>query len=145
MKIATFLLALLALTFSMLSCSPSSATEQRKSDGPLGDYQYTGYDKSGVKIVQGRLSITSVEADKLEGEWQFEKIGNPERIGPQVGKGTLEGSIIKGEIFINLNPNTVDNNVDLRGQLEGKRFHGTWSYDGFAAGINKGTFEALRK
>ncbi|HYJ46806.1 MAG TPA: hypothetical protein VEV81_09345 [Pyrinomonadaceae bacterium] len=155
MKIATNYLIIVALGLYVLACSapsPSKDIEQAKP-APLGDYQYTGYDKNGGKLVEGRLSITSSEQKRiyseevtqLKGNWQLEKVGDQERIGGQVGTGDLIGSINKGEIYINLNPNIADANVILRGKLEGRRFHGTWSFNGYAGPLNQGTFEALRK
>jgi hypothetical protein len=38
-----------------------------------------------------------------------------------------------------------DNNVNLHGKVEGKRYKGTWSYSGFAGVITSGTFEASRE
>ena len=136
----------------MLACSPRKSVEQ-KTPFPSGDYQYTGFDRQGGKVVEGRLSITSVESRRIgagesiqiKGNWQFKKVGNQEQIGPQVGSGDLIGSIIEGEILIDLNPNISDSNVNLRGTIEGRRFHGTWSFDGYAGAISKGTFEATRK
>lgn len=119
----------------------------------VGDYQYTGYDKQGGKAVEGRLSITSVETKRirseevtqLKGNWQLKKVGTQEHIGRQEGSGELIGSIDKGEIDIDLNPNISDANVYLHGTIEGRRFHGTWSFKGYAGAISEGTFEAIRK
>ena len=140
------------ILFSVVACSKSSVIGQAKPF-PVGDYQYSGYDKKGTKIVEGRLSITSVETKRigsentvqLRGNWQLNKIGNPERIGGQDGTGELVGSIIKGEIIINLNPNISDANVYLRGTIEGRRFHGKWTFSGYAGPVSEGTFEAIRK
>jgi hypothetical protein len=151
MNIATPFLFILTLSCYVLACS-SKNIEQTKPF-PVGDYQYTGYVRSGDKIVEGQLSITSVESRRirseesiqLKGNWQLNKVGNQEKIGPQVGSGELIGSIIKGEVYINLNPRISDSNVILKGTIEGKRFHGTWSFNGYGGAINKGTFEATRK
>lgn len=139
------------LTLSGYVCSMPKINEQTKPF-PIGDYQYTGYDKTGGKIVEGRLSITSVEPRRnkneeyeIKGTWQLKKIGNQKNIGPQVGTGDLIGSIDKGEIYIDLNPNMNDDNVVLHGKFEGRRFHGTWRYSGFAGVLNQGTFEAAGK
>jgi len=150
MKICSALL--IVVVSSSIACSPAKIIGETKPF-PVGEYQYTGYNKKGDKIVEGRLSITSVETVRIgseqtvqfKGDWQLEKSGNEEKIGPQSGKGDLVGSIIKGELFINLNPNMADNNVNLRGVVTGKRFHGSWSYDGFAGSMNQGTFEAAMK
>ena len=143
---------LIVILCSMAACSKSHGVEPDKPS-PIGDYQYSGYDKKGTKIVEGRISITSVETKRigsedtvqLKGNWQLKKIGNPERIGLQDGSGELVGSINKGEITINLNPNISDANVYLRGTIEGRRFHGKWTFSGYAGPVTEGTFEALKK
>ncbi|SRR6266496_730815 len=151
MKIANTCLIILTLSCYILACSTAKNAEPAKSD-LIGDYQYTSYDKKGGKVVEGRLSITSVESKRirsetvtqLKGNWQLNKVGTQEHIG-EVGSGELVGSIDKGEIWINLNPNISDGNVFLSGTIEGKRFHGTWKVKGYAGTINQGTFEANRK
>jgi len=136
-----------------LSCSKLSGTEQPKPF-PVGDYQYTGYDDKGEKMVEGRLSITSVEnvrigsedTIQLKGNWEFKEIGKHEHIGEQVGSGNLVGTLFKeGELDINLNPNISDANVYLRGTIEGRRFHGTWRFNGYEGTLTSGKFEAIRK
>ena len=152
MKITGSYLIVMTLSCYFVACSPLNIIEQ-KPPFPSGDYQYTGYDKQGGKVVEGRLSITSVESKRIrsemqiqiKGNWQLNKVGKQEQIGPQVGSGDLVGGIINGEILIDLNPNISDSNVNLRGTIEGRRFHGTWSFDGYAGAISKGTFEATRK
>lgn len=143
---------LVLILVSVMACSKSYVIGQAKPF-PVGDYQYSGYDKKGTKIVEGRVSISSVETKRigsedtiqLKGNWQLNKIGNPERIGGQAGSGDLVGSIIKGKIDINLNPNISDANVYLRGTIEGRRFQGKWIFSGYAGPISEGTFEAIRK
>jgi hypothetical protein len=135
-----------------LACSIAKPVDSRKP--PLGDYQYTSYDDKGDKVVEGRISITSSELKRiqsgevtqLKGNWELKKVGKQQPIGDQNGKGDLIGSIDKsGEIYLDLNPNLNDANVVLRGKLEGKRFHGTWSFIGHAGPVIKGTFEAIRQ
>jgi hypothetical protein len=145
MRLTIFLSAILVVSFSVLDCSSASNATQQPKPFPLGDYQYTGYASNGDKIVEGQLSITSIESDRLKGEWQLNQVGDAVNIGPQVGTGNLAGSISKGEIYINLNPNMADNNVRLRGKVEGNRFRGTWSFDGEGGALNKGTFKASKK
>jgi len=143
---------LILILVTVVACSKSYVIGQAKPF-PVGDYQYSGYDKKGTKIVEGRVSITSVETKRigsedtiqLKGNWQLNKIGDPEHIGGQTGTGDLVGSIIKGEIDINLNPNISDANVYLRGTIEGRRFHGKWTFSGYAGPVSEGTFEAIRK
>src|SRR5215212_4714158 len=120
MKIASPYLIILTLCCYVLACSTPTNTEQTKPF-PLGDYQYTGYAKNGSKIVEGRLSITSIESRRaqseeskqLKGNWRLDKVGEQEKVGGQVGTGELIRSILKGEVYINLNPNISDSNVIL--------------------------------
>ena len=151
MKVLTTYLLVFALGFYALDCSGKKKSDAPKNDAPqaktfpLGEYQYTGYDEGGAKIVEGRLSITSRDGDQLKGSWELKQIGEPGRIGPQVGSGELIGSINGNEVSLDLNPNMNDNNVNLRGQIEGKRYTGTWSFNGFAGRISSGRFEATAK
>jgi hypothetical protein len=137
----------------VLACSIAKTSGQSKPF-PLGDYDYTSYDEKGDKVVQGRISITSSESRRIEGSgqtnqlkgnWELKRFGNQEHIGNQEGKGDLVGSLARDEISLNLNPKMADANVYLRGKVDGKRFHGTWSFNGEGGPINHGTFEASRR
>jgi hypothetical protein len=112
---------------------------------PIGEYRYTGYDKKGKKIIEGRLTVSSCEGDRIRGGWLLKKVGNPARIGPQIGSGGLIGLVSRDKVSINLNPQMADNNVKLKGTLQGNRYYGTWSWDGFTGGMNQGTFKALKE
>lgn len=142
MKILTTYLLALALGCYALDCSGKKNGATPPRTFPLGDYQYTGYGEGGVKVVEGRLSLTSLDGDRLKGTWELKQVGQPKMIGPQVGSGDLVGTVRGTEVLVDLNPNMNDNNVNLRGKVEGKRYKGTWSYSGFAGVLSSGTFEA---
>ena len=153
MKIMSSYLVLVAVSCYVIACTRPMMVGQAKAL-PLGDYSYTSYDKDGAKVVEGRLSITSVESmrnlegedvQQIKGNWELKKVGNQEKIGLQDGSGDLAGSIRKGEIYINLNPNINDANVFLRGTIDGKRFHGKWTFSAYSGPVSGGTFEAIRK
>lgn len=145
------------LTILVLSCCVLACTMARSIDrgtsSAIGDYHYTSYDEKGKKVVEGRISITSSErrrigseeTTQLKGNWELKKVGDQKTIGAQEGVGELIGSDSNGEIYLDLNPNISDANVILRGKIEGRRFHGTWSFNGYAGPIIKGTFEATKK
>jgi hypothetical protein len=143
---------ILVLACFAVGCSVAR-TSGRDKPFPVGDYQYRSYDDKGDKVVEGRISITSTELRRigseeqtqLKGNWELKKVGTQEHIGMQEGKGDLIGSLNKGEIYLNLNPNVDDANVILRGKIEGKRFYGTWSANGYAGPVIKGKFEATRQ
>jgi hypothetical protein len=135
---------LLMLVLNVVACSVPKSLGQSKAP-PSGEYTYSGFSTDGTKIVEGRLSITSIDNQKFKGDWDLKQVGKSERIGPQVGNGTLIGSLILGKININLNPNTADSNVMLTGAIEAGSLHGTWSYIGYQGVINRGTFEAASR
>ncbi|HWT02624.1 MAG TPA: hypothetical protein VN256_20405 [Pyrinomonadaceae bacterium] len=152
MKVLTIYSLVFVLGFYALDCSGGKKNGAPKNDAPpppktfpLGEYQYTGYDEGGAKVVEGRLSITSRKGDELKGTWELKQTGGPQRIGPQVGSGDLVGSVHGTEVALNLNPNINDDNVNLRGKVEGKSYKGTWSYSGFAGVISSGRFEATAR
>jgi hypothetical protein len=152
MRVPILFLLLTTSCWYVLACSVAKSVDAEKPF-PLGDYQYTSYDEKGDKVVEGRISITSTEqrrigseeSTQLKGNWELKKVGSQEKIGGQVGSGDLIGTINKNEVDINLNPNISDANVYLRGKIDGKRFHGTWTFSGYAGPVSKGTFEATRK
>ena len=113
-------------------------------DIPKGAYEYSGYDSTGVKIVQGWMKILLDDSTGVTGEWEFKKVGNPENIGPQIGSGNLIGVYNEPQISINLNPNWVDNNVFLNGDYSEDKIEGEWMYTGFPGIINKGKFKAVK-
>lgn len=142
-----------SVTRGVNHATPSAPGSSPEKPFPVADYQFTSYDDKGDKVSEGKLSITSAEVRRinseevtqLKGNWELKKVGNQERVGLQEGKSELVGSIDKDEIIINLNPNISDANVYLRGKIEGKRFHGTWSFNGIAGPVTKGTFEATKQ
>jgi hypothetical protein len=134
------------------ACSQAKSSAPQKPF-PIGDYQYISYDDKGDKVVQGRISITSSEVirigseqkTQLKGNWELKKIGRQEHIGMQEGKGDLIGMLDNSEINIDLNPGMSDANVVLKGKADGKGFHGTWSFNGYAGSLAKGKFEAIKQ
>ncbi|HKQ54164.1 MAG TPA: hypothetical protein VJT74_17435 [Pyrinomonadaceae bacterium] len=144
MKVSLTYLLFFVLGCYALECSGKKNSAPPKTF-PLGEYQYVGYDEGGTKVVEGRLSLTSLDGDRLKGTWELKQVGEAKRIGPQVGTGDLVGTVNGTEVLVDLNPNMNDNNVNLRGKVEGKRYKGTWNYSGFAGSISKGTFEASAK
>jgi len=144
MKVFLSLLLPVVLSVWFLDCSHSKDKPSTQTS-PVGDYQYKGFDKAGKAVVEGQLSIKSIDETGVKGEWSLRAIGNPEKIGPQTGTGTFSGQIKNDAMSINMNPNMADNNVNLSGKIEGGQIRGTWSYSGFAGEINRGTFEAKKK
>lgn len=110
-----------------------------------GTYSYSSFDTTGTPIVKGWFSISFQESVTIKGEWHFEKIGDPENIGPQVGSGELEGGVDKGRIWIELQPKFRDNNLQLDGKIENNYYSGKWQWISFIGHTNYGTFVAVKK
>jgi hypothetical protein len=140
MKAAILLLAVFCfLFFSSCDDEPSNKTSRQI-------YKYTGYDSSWNKIITGYLWIESIDSVQVKGRWDFDLVGNGENVGPQIGKGKIEGTMnMLGTMSLNLNPDMIDNNIILNGSLQlPYRFDGSWSYIGFPGEINWGRFEATQ-
>ena len=110
---------------------------------PEGAFVYTSYDSLGTIIAKGWLTINFNDSAYVKGEWKINKVGNPQRIGPQIGDGKLVGSFLEDKLHIELNPNIVDNNLGLIGNLDGDIYRGTWEYSSFIGITNWGRFEAI--
>jgi hypothetical protein len=113
----------------------------------VGCYSYSGYDEGGSLVVTGRLCL-SVITDAMThtgGTWKFDLAGDTsERLGPQIGSGSLEGQSTGNRIWLNLNPGWADNNVFLLGDYKDGTYKGAWDYSGIMGTISKGTFTAVK-
>ncbi len=87
MKYACVLFSVL-ITFFWFGCKRVS-----NDSIPDGAYAYGSYDSSGTALVRGWFTIIVSDSTAISGEWHFEPIGNPQRIGPQTGDGSLVGGI----------------------------------------------------
>ena len=110
-----------------------------------GNYNYTAYDSLGIVVAEGKLFFKFQDSSNVKGEWEIKKVGNPQNIGPQIGKGKLEGELTDGQLMIGLNPDYVDNNVTLVGEIENNIYSGSWFYSSFIGLTNYGLFEAKKK
>ncbi len=136
MKLLIICLSALYL-LSISCCEDSDPNTFPKS------YKYTGYDSSWNKIIEGYLWIDSIDSVEVKGRWDFDLVGNGTNIGPQIGKGSFEGTTnMLGTLFLNLNPGMIENNVLLECSMRlPYRIDGQWSYVGFPGVINWGKVE----
>ena len=110
-----------------------------------GNYNYTAYDSLGRVVAEGELFFKFQDSSNVKGEWEIVEVGNPQNIGPQIGKGKLEGELTDGQLMIGLNPDYVDNNVTLVGEIENNIYSGSWFYSSFIGLTNYGLFEAKKE
>lgn len=130
----------LVILFYFVACNNDGLNEPT----PYGAYSYTSFDSSGTAIVEGWLIMNLKDSSQIIGKWHFEKIGNPQDIGPQVGNGVLEGGVKQNEMWVELNPQFRDNNLQLIGSMENNKYSGTWQWISFIGITNYGTFEAIK-
>ena len=137
------ILYLIIISTFLFSC------EDDHDDVPFGAYRYSGFDSTHTAIVSGWLLFENEDSTQLSGEWSLDAIGSPPGIGPQIGTGMMTGGNDNGNIWINLNPGWVDNNVFLSGTFEddgvNKRFRGKWNWSGFPGVLNHGTFSSIKE
>lgn len=115
---------LLALILLAPACSDPSSGFGSIS----GTYAYQAFDDQSRPLVQGILQITQTGA-QLSGTWSnaTTPLGAQTDVGPQVGTGTLSGTITGTGFTISLNP-AAQNYVELRGGLNNDRLVGSWEF-----------------
>jgi hypothetical protein len=127
---------------SLLLCVCCFGADQIKTT-----YHYKGFDTNGALVVEGVLSLSINNTNRVEGEWKLHEV-KPEKIknlGNQIGSGKLAGQINESKINLDLNPGWADNNVLLNGEVTTTNIFGTWGFYGFAGEIVGGKFEAVKK
>jgi hypothetical protein len=124
-------------------CSEKNPTEGENI--VEGSYFYASFDTSNTPIVTGTFTLEMIDSIQISGSWSFDKVGDPQNIGPQTGKGNLIGQIKGKEIWIELNPQYVDNNLSLTGAFVNDLIEGDWVWIGFPGPLNWGSFEAKKE
>jgi len=109
-------------------------------------FSYTARDTLGAIVAEGWLMLDLRDPSNITGEWEINQVKDSVVIGPQVGHGSLKGSLkSSNDMWIGLNPNWVDNNVFLSGKYDGNTFSGKWIFSSFIGLTNWGTFTAVRR
>ena len=135
-----FFIFLLLSSCFLLTCNDSIVDSLSN-----GNYNYTAYDSLGRVVAEGELFFKFQDSSNVKGEWEIVEVGNPQNIGPQIGKGKLEGELTDVQLMIGLNPDYVDNNVTLVGEIENNIYSGSWFYSSFIGLTNYGLFEAKKE
>jgi hypothetical protein len=135
----TYLCLFIAIAFLLVKCNQPTASI------PKGALQYTSYDSSGIPLVTGWFTMNFSDSVTISGEWHFKPIDKPKNIGPQTGDGNLVGGVHEGQVWVELNPQFRDNNLQLSGTLQGDRYSGRWVWISFVGVTNAGSFEAIKK
>lgn len=111
---------------------------------PPPTYQYTAYNANGAAVLTGTLHLEQ-SGNQVTGHWAFDLVEGVQvaQVGPQVGAGKFTGVIEDNVFIINLQPETIDNHVILRGSMRNGLFSGSWQNTGFGGVISEGSFSAI--
>ncbi len=143
MKKISILILIFIISFSICFCDKDHSINGIKL--PAGAYAYTGYDSTGAIIVAGWIKIVFDDSATISGTWELDKVGEPQNIGSQIGSGNIVGGLVNDQLWMNLNPQFVDDNVFLTCPYDERKLAGQWSYSGFPGIINYGTFVAQKQ
>ena len=112
---------------------------------PPGAYAYTSYDSSNVPIVSGWFTLINSDSAHVTGEWHLKATGGALRIGPQSGDGKLVGGTNGDRLWIELNPQVRNNNLQLNGVFSKESLTGQWTWISNEGIANQGSFRAIKK
>ncbi|GBD92067.1 hypothetical protein BMS3Abin04_02800 [bacterium BMS3Abin04] len=140
MKYLAQIFILPIVLFSLFSCSDSLVP-----DTLPGTYNVTAFDSLGLKISQGSLTVNLISNSKIEGEWSFIQIGSNSDDGFMFGDGKYTGIVNGDTVRINLNPDMIDNNINLFGIFNDGVIAGKWEWSTFIGVTARGTFNAVKE
>lgn len=134
-------LALLACLFLAACATPV--------EGPAGldpSYRYSARGANGDALVTGELILTVTDDSVVSGTWSTRWAFGADtttEVGPQVGHGTLAGTLRQGALLVDLTPSNADNNAVLQGTWSGDTVSGAWTWITISGPRTTGTFTAV--
>jgi hypothetical protein len=135
--------AALLACLALVACA--SSTEN--AGGLESDYQYTARGAGGEALVTGQLTLTVSDDSVVTGSWSTRWAPGADtttEVGPQVGHGTLAGTLRQGALLIDLTPGNADNNAVLLGSWTGSAVTGTWTWITISGPRTTGAFTAVK-
>jgi len=84
--------------------------------------------KDSVICATGFIEINIAKDSTITGSWDIAAVNGftSREIGPQIGKGQLEGYTKNGQMQINMNPRIADYNIFLNGYSSNDSYSGNW-------------------
>ncbi len=135
------LLPLLLVLLAATSCSNLLGSTPERL------YLYRAVSDEEVPILFGRFILAVATNDEITGEWQIDwidGISQEGNVGPQIGRGSLRGTLLEGFFHLNLNPELTDNNVVLVGHWGDGDLSGEWGVVGIGGIVVRGGFTLER-
>lgn len=109
----------------------------------LGQYELVGFDSNGNKIVEGTISLQSVNNAFVEGRCRLKKLADGEsRFYDK--DGLCQGEFDGKNLELDLAPTLDDGGIVMRGTVEKGVFKGQWIFKGFFDSDPYGSFEARK-
>jgi len=127
-------------------CLGATAPDCIDTTGPGGIggvYGYTAADAGGAVLVNGNLVVTAGSPPAFTGSWNTywgTTADTTALVGPQIGQGTFTANVQDGRVVIAMNPQNVDNNVELNGCYTNDGIRGTWHFITIAGERASGAF-----
>lgn len=147
MKIIILFTFIFVLFFN--SCS-SSDNQESKNILQKGNYSYLLTDSSGVKLVEGIMTITEISKQKANNENIVSgsyTIDYKTEDTIYTGLVTMRGGELSGyyndefkRININTNPKLADANIFINAKVKKKQLEGTWHFSTFRGSNKEGGF-----
>lgn len=93
--------------------------------------------------ASGSMKIIIAKDSTITGSWDIAAVNGftEKEIGPQIGKGQLEGYIKDGTMQINMNPRIADYNIFLNGNYSNENVIGNWYLSVKADDNTSGSFK----
>ena len=132
--------AIIAFIFFISLIILNSCEDNPVKSNLRGLYFFSGFDSKGVAIAEGWLTLELTDSTNISGEWNINEIDNSQNFEYFEGKGDLVGGKNNDEIWVELYPDFVDNNLHLLGRLNNNNFSGNWARITFHGVVNHGTF-----
>jgi hypothetical protein len=110
-----------------------------------GAFEYRAFDADGQLLLVGSVTLEVRGDSSITGTWEIGWAPGADRttvVGPQVGTGTLAGSVGAEHTWIDLNPGWADNNVFLLASTaDHGALAGQWQHSTFIGPVAEGRFE----
>jgi hypothetical protein len=144
--IFSFLLASIVL----YSCSSSNSSNSGVVSQTVttGQYSFTVWNVSGIKLMSGILNIDSVSSDNVYGTYSRSMLYDSTFPGANMlGGGKLTGKYnsVKSDITLNMTPNVADNNIYFTGKTYTTSIKGDWRKQTMTSTKKEGKFRAVLK
>lgn len=110
-----------------------------------GTFRYEATTVNGEPLLSGRIHLEIREDSTIVGTWTIRWVPGADTtmaVGSQIGSGAVYGRQSGHQVFIDLNPGYVDNNVGLAGESVDGGLAGTWEWSTIAGPTTRGLFTA---